>query len=207
MHDAPGHDPVADVQVECDEVLPVLGVEVGHPSPAIGRIARMNEIAIRVAAPGDEAVLAGIAAVVQQLHFAERPDVFKPVNVEALRYWFRAALQMKERHILLAEVLGTAVGYAAVVDGERHEDAFALPRTWREVDQLAVVPAHRKQGVARALVEHIAAAALAGGVPALELNTWAFNQAARDTFQRLGFIEKSLRYERLLAASAPEVPQ
>ena len=153
-------------------------------------------IAIRLAQPGDEAVLAGIAAVVQGLHFDERPDVFKAVDVGALTDWFRWALQKKERHILLAEELGTPVGYAVVLEGDRHEDAFARQRSWREVDQLAVLPTHWRRGVARALIEHISAAALADGIPALELNTWAFNGQAREAFRRLGFVERSVRYER-----------
>jgi len=162
-----------------------------------------GDIAIRAAGAGDDAVLAEIAAVVQQLHFQERPDVFKPVNVEALRDWFRSALQSSQRHVLLAEVAGTPAGYAVVLDGERTEDAFACARRWREVDQLAVIPAQRHRGVARALIDHAAAAARADGMPALELNAWAFNQAARATFRRLGFVERSIRSERPTTAGAP----
>lgn len=160
-----------------------------------------ERIAIRYAAPGDEGAVAGVAAVVQELHFRERPDVFNPVNVEQLRDWFRRALSAGERRVLLAEVGGAAAGYAVVQDGERHEDAFARARRWREVDQLGVVPAHRQRGVARALIEHIAASARAEGIPALELNTWAFNEPAHEAFRRLGFIERSVRYER--PADAP----
>lgn len=157
----------------------------------------MNDpIAIRCAGPGDEAPLAGIAAVVQQLHFVERPDVFKAVDVDALTAWFGRALRTAHRRILLAEAQGAAVGYAVVQDGERDEDPFARPRRWREVDQLAVVPTYRQRGVARGLIEHIAAEARADGVPGLELNTWAFNKAAHEAFRRLGFVERSMRYER-----------
>lgn len=158
-----------------------------------------DQIAIRSAAAGDEGTLARIAAVVQQLHFVERPDVFKAVNMEALTEWFRQALGSNHGHTLLAEEGGVAVGYAVVQEGGRHEDAFALPRRWREVDQLGVLPTQRRRGVARALIEHIAAAARADGIPALELNTWAFNQAARQAFRRLGFAERSVRYERPVA--------
>ena len=162
-----------------------------------------DQVAVRSAAVGDEGPLARIAAVVQQLHFAERPDVFKAVDRQALTDWFRGALRSDQRGVLLAEQRGMALGYAVVQDGQRHPDAFALPRRWREVDQLAVLPEHRRRGVARALIEHIVAAARADGVPALELNTWAFNQAARETFRRLGFAERSVRYERPVPAASP----
>lgn len=155
-----------------------------------------HEIAIRAAAPGDETALAGIAAVVQELHFAARPDVFKAVDVGALRTWFRSALGDAEPRIVLAEVLGTAAGYAVVNDLDRDENVFAHSRRWREVEQLAVLPAYRGRGVARDLIEHVAASARADGVESLELNTWTFNQTAREAFQRLGFVERSVRFER-----------
>jgi len=161
-------------------------------------------IAIRCARPGDEAVLAAIAAVVQELHFLERPDVFKAVDVEQLRDWFGKAMRKDpQRRFLLAEIGGTEVGYAAIQDGERHEDAFAQSRRWCEVDQLGVLPSHRRHGVARALVEHIAVSARAAGVPALELNTWGFNGAAHEAFRRLGFVERSVRYERPAGEPSP----
>jgi ribosomal protein S18 acetylase RimI-like enzyme len=155
-----------------------------------------GDIAVRAARTGDEVALAGVAAVVQALHFAERPDVFKPVNPDGLREWFRAAINDPAKRIVVADVDGVVAGYAVVLDGERHESAFAAGRRWREVDQLAVLPSFQRRGVARALIEHVAATAVADGISALELNTWAFNRAAHEAFRRLGFRERSLRYER-----------
>ena len=165
-----------------------------------------DDITIRPARRGDdEAALAEIAAVVQQLHFAARPDIFKPVDPSALEAWFRSALKRPRPGITLAQLSGAAVGYAISIDAGREDSAFAHPRRWREVDQLAVLPGYRRRGVARALIADAAASARAAGFPALELNTWAFNEVARTTFRRLGFIERNMRHElvvdRQVAAS------
>ena len=155
-----------------------------------------EQIAIRRTTAPDAPVLAVLSASVQELHFAERPDVFKPVDLAALEAWFRQTMAQPLWQILIAEVSGTPAGYAAVMDCARPENAFARARRWREIEQLAVSEKHRRRGVARALVDRIAAAALADGIPVLELNGWSFNDVARGCFERLGFSPRSVRYER-----------
>jgi len=157
-----------------------------------------DDITIRPAERGDEATLAAIAAVVQELHFARRPDIFKAVDPSALEAWFSSAMKRPRPGITLALISGVAAGYAISIDGGREDSAFAHPRRWREVDQLAVLPAYRRRGVARALIAEAVLSARADGFPALELNTWAFNDAARATFQRLGFVERNVRCELVI---------
>jgi len=151
---------------------------------------------IRRATAGDARALALLSAAVQDLHFTERPDVFKAVDLAALEAWFRETIAEPLWRILIAEVSGTPAGYAAVMDCSRPENAFGKARRWREVEQLSVSETHRRQGVATALLERVAAAALADGIPMLELNTWTFNDVARECFESLGFSARSVRYER-----------
>ena len=101
----------------------------------------MTGIVIRAAVEGDQGVLAVLSASVQDLHVAERPDVFKAVDLDALKAWFGQALADPISRILIAEVSGTPAGYAVLMDGSRAENAFAHARKWREVDQIGVLPA------------------------------------------------------------------
>jgi 8-oxo-dGTP pyrophosphatase MutT (NUDIX family) len=71
---------------------------------------------------------------------------------------------------------------------------FAVARRWFELDQVVVHPAHRRQGVARALFECVADAALTAGVATIELHAWAFNQTAQLAFRRLGLRVRSVRF-------------
>lgn len=160
-----------------------------------------DEIRIRSVGAGDEHALATLIGTVQQLHVAARPDVFKAGDAPAFEAWARQAIAGGRAQILLAEVDGVSVGYAVFMDEQRVDNAFAFERRWREVEQLGVHPDHRRRGVGRALLEHIVASARAAGIPAVELNTWAFNEAAHAAFERSGFVARNVRFERATAVA------
>ena len=160
-------------------------------------------IRVRTATANDARALAGLIEAVQQLHVTARPDFFKPVTRADLQRWAGEALASSSTRVVVAEIGGIVAGYAVVIDGHRPDNAFAFERRWREVEQLAVHSDHRRRGVARALLEHIAAEASADGISDLELSTWAFNLEAQAAFERLGFGAKSLRLERPSDAPSP----
>jgi len=64
------------------------------------------------------------------------------------------------------------------------------------VDELAVSPAHRRQGLARALFERVLAEARAEGLRDVELTSWSFNVEAHAAFEALGFRPKVVRFGR-----------
>jgi ribosomal protein S18 acetylase RimI-like enzyme len=154
-----------------------------------------DEIRIRDAVPADARALATLVASVQQIHAAARPDLFKPVLPSDLEAWAAEAVVTAHLRVVLAAVGDTSVGYAVVIDQHRPDNPFGFERRWREVEQIGVDPRHRRRGVARALLDHIAASARADGM-AVELDTWSFNAAARAAFERLGFAAKTVRFER-----------
>jgi len=162
-------------------------------------MAATSDIWIRVARPGDEEALAGLCGIVQDLHARARPGVFKPADADGLARWFGERLGAASGRIWIAEVDQVPAGYVLVIDNHRPESVFSRARRWFELDQVVVHPAHRRQGVARALFEHVAAAALGAGVETIELNTWAFNQAAQQAFQRLGLAVSNVRFALDLA--------
>jgi len=160
-------------------------------------------IKIRAARGDDAVLLATLGGVVQELHFRERPDVFKPTDVVALEGWFRATLAAGHAMVWIAELGGMPVGYAVVVEHRRDENVFCHERRWHEVEQLGVHPGHRRHGVARALLQHALTSATEAGANEVELNTWIFNQAAHRAFERVGFAARNLRFERRLRTLNP----
>jgi ribosomal protein S18 acetylase RimI-like enzyme len=153
-----------------------------------------DEIRIRRAEPGDEARLASLCAVVQELHARHRPDVFKPMDIAGLELWFEHALATATSRFWLAEIGEAAVGYVLVVEQRRADGVFCYQRRWLEIDQVGVDPGFRRRGVARALIGHVCQTARDEGVADVELNTWSFNDAAQLTFQRLGFNTANVRF-------------
>ncbi len=155
-----------------------------------------DDIQIRPAVAGDAPALAGLIDSVQRLHVAAHPEIFKAVERPELQAWAVQAIAAAPARIVVAECAGVVAGYAVVLEGHRADNAFAYARRWREIDQLCVDPRYQRRGIARALVEYIAAAARDAGFPAVELGTWTFNTDARAAFERIGFVAKTLRYER-----------
>ena len=155
-----------------------------------------QEITIRVAIDGDVEQLAALSASVQQLHVAERPAVFKAADPQALRDLFRRRLGEPTVRIWIAEIAGLVVGYAVTVDKRQEESLHAYARSWREIEEIAVRAEDRRRGVASALLRAVEIATRADRISVLELNTWAFNDVARKSFERFGFVPKNIRYER-----------
>jgi ribosomal protein S18 acetylase RimI-like enzyme len=155
-----------------------------------------RETRIRLAALGDEAVLATLGADVHELHVSQRPDVFKPLDGPGLERWFRDRLTSGDAKIWIAHIGDVPVGYAVAMKHNRVENVFCFERRWYEVDQVGVRPQYRRRGVGRRLLEHVVEFAMADGVPDVELNTWTFNDLARASFERLGFVSRNVRLER-----------
>jgi ribosomal protein S18 acetylase RimI-like enzyme len=151
---------------------------------------------IRAATVVDAEALALLNQGVQELHVAERPEFFKHVDPDVLVGWFRSVLEAAGVRAWIAEVDGSTVGYALTIVHHRAEGPFSSERTFCEIDQIAVSPAFRGRGIGRALVERVLADARSRNIQDVELSTWSFNVAAQAAFRKLGFVPRTVRFER-----------
>jgi ribosomal protein S18 acetylase RimI-like enzyme len=107
----------------------------------------------------------------------------------------RARLDAGEARVLVAEASGSgpegseAVGFALA---HPTWDTLELAPRWILHD-LYVAPAHRRSGVARALLREMVAAARAAGASAISLETAHSNTAAQPLYESEGF-ERDLVY-------------
>ena len=150
--------------------------------------------AIRRAALGDERALTELNAFVHRFHVANKPAHFKPASPDEVAAWFRSQFGNQAVRIWIAEEAGTPVGYASVFLHERAENPFCLARRWFEIDQIAVRPDRQRNGIGRALVQHVLADARAEGIREVELTCWCFNPGAQEAFQRLGFAPRLTQF-------------
>jgi ribosomal protein S18 acetylase RimI-like enzyme len=155
-----------------------------------------RDLTVRPATIGDAAALASLGAEVQDLHFRRRPDIFKATALPGLERWFRDKLAADDAKLWIAHLGDVPAGYALLIRQHRVETVFCHERHWYEVDQVGVHPRYRGRGIARELLDHAAEFARAKGLPDIELNTWTFNDAARESFERMGFVPRNLRMER-----------
>lgn len=150
---------------------------------------------IRAATVDDVDLLVRLNAVVQGLHYEQRADQFCVPAPAAIADWFRDRLTEAGCHVWLAEQDAAALGYVLTLHQVRQGTPFTLARRWLEVDQIAVVPECRQQGVGTALLSHVLAFARAANHQTVELTTWAFNEPAQRLFSKFGLRPKYQRLE------------
>jgi ribosomal protein S18 acetylase RimI-like enzyme len=143
---------------------------------------------IRRADESDVEALAALNADVQGVHAAALPWLFKPPGPDTFPPAEIADLLRRPENLLfVAEIDGTAAGYAYGEIMRRYETPFCHAYDTVYLHHISVRPDHRRHGVGTALLGAVRAAAAEGGITLLELDVWRFNEAARAFFRRHGF--------------------
>lgn len=136
---------------------------------------------IRPATPAD---VPQILAFIRELAIYERePDAVLATEADLLRDGFPAGFGVTPRfRCVLAETDGTPAGFALF---------FTSYSTWRghhgiRLEDLYVTPAHRGQGIGRALLCHLAQIAIDESCPRLEWDVLAWNAPAIAFYEQIG---------------------
>lgn len=128
-----------------------------------------------------------------QLFDAYRQFYGQPADVEAARDWLRNRLRFGESKVLVARQGGAIVGFAQLYPTF---SSVRLARSWI-LNDLFVLPATRRQGVARALLDAAADFARSDGAAAISLETTRDNAAARATYRAAGWHEDATQWYSL----------
>ena len=145
-----------------------------------------NSVSIRTARPIDRGTIARLTLAA----YREYASVMEPSAWHALDQAIRTSLTDDTNVTrLVAELDATIVGSAALYapDSAAYGSLASLT-PWPEVRLVAVDPAARGRGVARALVEECITRARAAGAAALGLHTSHSMHAAKKLYERLGFV-------------------
>ena len=92
-----------------------------------------------------------------------------------------------DKEILVAEEAGVLLGFAILHRVHKPENPFIYPRDYLDIDEFGVDAAHRRQGIATALVNYLRDYARAQGFDRVELNMWEFNREALAFYEGAGF--------------------
>ena len=151
---------------------------------------------VRQATVDDVDDLVALSRCVQELHVAHRPDTFKDADSDYVAEWFNSKLQDPAVRAWIAESDGRPVGYVLAINHDRPENTFCFARRFCEIDQIGVLPAFRRKGIARLLVHQVLEYVQSEDITDVELTSWSFNSEAHDAFRALGFTDKVVRFER-----------
>lgn len=149
---------------------------------------------IQQASPADAAVLANLNLHVHRLHLEHASRFFvQPTDIER-QAAFAELLSQSNVRAFIAYVDKRAVGYVLAHIDERAAGVFTPARRWLYVDQISVEPEWEGRGIGRQLVTSVVEYARSSKVDELEADVWAFNQAAQEFFEAVGFRPKIERF-------------
>lgn len=154
----------------------------------------MPSIDITDAEERDVAVLTELSRFVHEIHVEAHPAHFKPFEADAVGEQFRSRMLGRGVRVCIASLGELPVGYVVAVLSERAEDARCFARRFYAIEEIAVSSAHRRRGVARALIEHVLSEARSLGIDGVELSSWSFNATAHAAFEALGFRPVVVRF-------------
>ena len=148
----------------------------------------MTQITVRPAKREELDRVNALRRMVNDLHVAGRPAQFKPGFGEPLKSHLFQQFDDPDRFgVLVALVDGEVAGFATVQYIHRPEGPYTLPLDFYHVEEFGVDAAHRRRGVARALVEYMKADARGHGLKRLDLDVWSFNEGAMAFYEAAGF--------------------
>jgi ribosomal protein S18 acetylase RimI-like enzyme len=154
---------------------------------------------IRPAAPADSKAIGRLGALLVRVHHDFDPDRFIAATPQTeIGYGSFLGTQRDKPNIviLVAERGGEVVGYTyAGVEGV---DYMALRGPAGVLYDIVVEPAHREQGVGRALLDATLEALKAKGAPRVVLSTAERNEPAQRLFARAGFRRTMIEMTREL---------
>lgn len=117
----------------------------------------------------------------------------QPSDLAAARDWLRNRLRFGESRVLLARRDREAVGFAQLYP---MFSSVRMARIWI-LNDLFVLPAMRRQGVAASLLDAAAAFARDDGAAGIQLETGLDNAAARAAYRAAGWREDATQWYSL----------
>ena len=143
-------------------------------------------IDVRLAAAHDAAAIAAIALEVQEWHVAGRPDIFKPGGCDTPAE-ITARIETADHFYWVATHSDAVVGYAFARLIDEPENRWKYASRVVVLDQMGVRRRSRRLGVGRLLWDAVRREAIVRGAERVVLNVWAFNSAAREFYESVGF--------------------
>ncbi len=141
----------------------------------------------------DAEIVNRLVDVVQALHAEALPKVFRPADgagfpVKAMARHMKGAGNFVALCFVGDEGAGNEpAGFIGVRVIRQRQDGLHFAHKTFMLDQIAVHPAFRRQGVGRALMDHFRERARADKADRVALEVWDFNSEAQAFFAACGF--------------------
>lgn len=155
---------------------------------------------IRPARPDEHPALCVLFAELDRFHREVRPDVFvEPEGPARSLELVTGLIAGPDSIILVAEDGDSLAGLATLVERTILANPVRPERRIAEIDNLVVMPTHRRRGIAGLLLRHAEDWARGRGIGILELGVWEFNAGAAACYEAAGFAPTTRRLSKTVA--------
>ena len=134
---------------------------------------------VRFAEEKDLDIINELRKQVNDIHVEGRPDVFKAGFGSEIRDFAKVIMDGENSDIIVAEHNGVICGMVCVECVNKPETPYSKARSFYHVQEIAVDANHRRQGVAKELLEFMIADAKKRNLGKIELDVWEFNNSAK----------------------------
>jgi GNAT superfamily N-acetyltransferase len=160
----------------------------------------MPPLIIRPARPDEHAALCVLFAELDRFHRELRPDIFvEPEGPARSPELVAGLIAGPDSTVLVADDDGTLAGLATLIERTIPANPVRPERRIAEIDNLVVMPSHRRRGIAGLLLRHAEDWARGRGVASLELGVWDFNAGAVACYEAAGFAPTTRRLCRAVS--------
>ena len=142
---------------------------------------------VRFAKEKDLDIINELRKQVNDIHVEGRPDLFKAGFGAEIRDFAKVIMSGENSDIIVAERNGIICGMVCVDYVNKPETPYSKARSFYHVQEIAVDANHRRQGVAKELLEFMIADAKKRKLGKIELDVWEFNDSAIEFYQAVGF--------------------
>ena len=123
------------------------------------------------------------------MHYEKRKDIFAKKSDIELRKDLIYALKDPYEIILVIENNEKIVGYIKFKYKIKEPKAI-----W--IDELVIDSNHKKKGYGKRLIEEVTLFAEKNNCKRIELNCWSFNEDALKFYEKIGFIQQRIIFEK-----------
>lgn len=150
---------------------------------------------IRFAVPQDVPGILKLLRQVGQVHHEGRPDLFRAGAQKYSASQVLAMLEDTKKPIFVAAEDGNVLGYGFCIVKETKDDPVLADGTTLYIDDLCVDEGCRGKHVGSAIYETILRYAKQRKCGSITLNVWAFNEAAKKFYEKLGLVPQKIGME------------
>jgi ribosomal protein S18 acetylase RimI-like enzyme len=148
-------------------------------------------LVVRSALQQDYEDLNTLFAEGDRVHHEALPQVFQPRTGPVRTPEFLAEiLSNADAALFVAEDHGRLIGFIRSSVRIVPPQPGIISRRFLSIEELAVMPSSRRQGVGQALIERVERWASELAITDLELHVWEFNTEARALYEKLGYITR-----------------